>query len=69
MNRATRLAGLDESVSAYTLRHTAATWLVSKPNISIWQAFLGTSADMIERHYGHHAPDYLREAAAAIGRK
>ena len=70
MKRATRLAGLANGVSAYTLRHTAATWLLKK-GVPIWEVakFLGTSPAMIERHYGHHAPDYLRAAARAIGRK
>jgi hypothetical protein len=31
--------------------------------------FLGTSEQMILRHYGHLAPDYQDEAARAIGRK
>jgi hypothetical protein len=30
--------------------------------------FLGTSEAMIERHYGHLAPDFQSEAAEAIGR-
>ena len=70
MSRATRLAGLSDGVTAYTLRHTAATWLVSM-GVPVWDTaqFLGTSPAMIERHYGHHAPDYLRSAAEAIGRK
>jgi len=63
-------AGLDAGVTAYSLRHTCATWLVSK-GVPVWQVaeFLGTSPAMIERHYGHHAPDYLKEASDAIGRK
>jgi hypothetical protein len=31
--------------------------------------FLGTSEAMVERHYGHLAPDYQDEAARAIGWK
>lgn len=68
--RACKIAELGGGVTAYTLRHTCASWLVSK-GVSIWETtqFLGTSPAMIERHYGHHAPDYLRGAAEAIGRK
>jgi hypothetical protein len=28
--------------------------------------FLGNTEKMVERVYGHHAPDYLRRAAAAL---
>jgi hypothetical protein len=36
--------------------------------VPIWQAagYLGMSAEMIERTYGHHHPDYMRVAAQAI---
>jgi hypothetical protein len=39
--------------------------------VPIWQAagFLGMSAEMIERTYGHHHPDYMRGAAEAITSK
>jgi integrase len=70
MNRATALAGLDAGVSAYTCRHTAATWLITQ-GVSIFDTaqFLGTSPAMIERHYAHLAPDYLATPTAAISRK
>ena len=70
MGRACRLAGLPQGVSAYTLRHTAATWLLSK-GVSIFDTanFLGTSPAMIEKNYGHVMPEYLQNAARAIGRK
>ncbi|HXW70223.1 MAG TPA: site-specific integrase [Methylocella sp.] len=70
LQRAVRLAKLDSGVTAYTLRHSCASWLVAKglPTRKIAD-FLGTSEAMIERHYGHLAPDYQDEAALAIGRK
>ncbi len=70
LNRACELAGLGEGVSAYTLRHTAATWLVAKglPTRKVAD-FLGTSEAMIVKHYGHLAPDYQDEAALAIGKR
>jgi hypothetical protein len=39
--------------------------------VPIWQAagYLGMSAAMIERTYGHHHSDYMRGAAAAITTK
>lgn len=68
--RACKLAKIDVGVTAYTLRHTCASWLVARgiPTRKIAD-FLGTSEPMIEKHYGHLAPDYQEEAAMAIGRK
>ena len=70
LGRACRLAGLDAGVTAYTLRHTCASWLVHQglPTRLIAD-FLGTSEEMIVKHYGHLAPDYQDAAAAAIGRQ
>jgi integrase len=67
---AVKLAGLWGRVTPHTLRHTAATWLMQR-GVSIWQAagYLGMSPQMIERTYGHHHPDYMRGAAAAITAK
>ena len=67
---AVELAGLWGKVTPHTLRHTAATWLM-QAGVPIWQAagYLGMSAAMIERTYGHHHPDYMRAAAAAITTK
>jgi integrase len=68
--RACSLAGLSGGVTAYTLRHTAASWLVAKglPTRKVAD-FLGTSEPMILNNYGHLAPNYQDEAAAAIGRR
>ena len=67
---AVSLAGLWGRVTPHTLRHTAATWLMQR-GVPIWQAagYLGMSAEMIERTYGHHHPEYLRAAAEAITAK
>lgn len=69
-NHAVALAGLWGRVTPHTLRHTAATWLMQR-GVPIWQAagYLGMSAAMIERTYGHHHPDYMRGAAQAITSK
>ncbi len=68
--RACRLAKLDAGVTAYTLRHSCASWLVAKGLPTRLVAdFLGTGEAMIIAHYGHLAPDYQDAAALAIGRK
>jgi integrase len=57
-------------VSPHTLKHTAATWLM-QAGTDPWQAagFLSTSVETLLRVYGHHHPDYQREAAENIGRR
>ena len=69
LHTACKLAGVD-AVTAYTLRHTAASWLVARglPTRKVAD-FIGTGEQMILSHYGHFAPDYQDEAARAIGRK
>jgi hypothetical protein len=39
--------------------------------VPIWEAagFLGMSPEVLQDTYGHHHPDYLMGAAAAIGQK
>jgi len=70
LGRAVELAGLDSGVTAYTLRHSCASWLVKKGLETRRIAdFLGTSEAMIIKHYGHLAEDYQLAAAEAIGRK
>jgi integrase len=58
-------AGLPDGATAYTLRHSTITNLVSAglPLLTIAQ-ISGTSAEMIERHYGHLASD---AAVKALG--
>lgn len=62
-------AGLNE-VTPHTLRHTAATWLM-QAGTDPWQAagFLSMSMETLLRVYGHHHPDYQRQAAVNIGRR
>ena len=58
-------AGLPSHATAYTLRHSTITDLVKArlPLLTIAQ-ISGTSAEMIERHYGHLASD---AAVKALG--
>lgn len=58
-------SGLPSEATAYTLRHSTITDLVSAglPLLTIAQ-ISGTSAEMIERHYGHLASD---AAVRALG--
>jgi integrase len=67
---AVELARLPGKVTPHTLRHTAATWLMQR-GVPIWEAagFLGMSPEVLQDTYGHHHPDYLQGAAAAIGQK
>lgn len=62
---AAKAAGLPKGTAAYTLRHSTITDLVSAglPLLTIAQ-ISGTSAEMIERHYGHLASD---AAVKALG--
>ena len=57
-----------EGATPHTLRHTAATWLMQN-GTEPWQAagFLSMSVETLTRTYGHHHPDFMREAADAIG--
>lgn len=64
--RVRTLAGLPHYVTPHVLRHTRATTLM-KAGISIWDAAksLGMSVTVLETVYGHHHPDWQKDAAEA----
>ena len=65
---ACKRAGLQD-VTPHVLKHTAITWAMQN-RMDLWQAagFFATSVPILIRVYGHHHPDFMREAAEAIGR-
>jgi integrase len=56
--------------SPHTLRHTCTTWLVAKglpyADVGSW---VGMSAEMVERTYGHHSPEQHERVRAVEGRR
>lgn len=66
--RAIELSGIQKKVVPHTLRHTAATWLMQQ-GVGLWEAsgYLGMSEQVLKDTYGHHHPDFLRNAAIRIG--
>jgi len=60
-------AGLPEEVTAYTLRHSVITDLVTNGLDLLTVAQLsGTSVAMIEKYYGHHRADHAAKALAGL---
>lgn len=64
---AAKEAGLTSAVSAYTIRHSVITDLVTNGLDLLTVAQLsGTSVAMIEKHYGHHRADHAAKALAGL---
>jgi integrase len=65
---AVRAADLSTDVTPHILRHTCATRLM-QDGVGLWDAagFLGMTVQQLEQTYGHHHPDFQREAAEALG--
>ena len=66
---ALRKSGIDHC-TRHDLRHTAITWAMQR-GVDKWAAagFFGISLDLIETTYGHHHPDHLASALAAMERR
>lgn len=59
-------SGIDHC-TPHDLRHTCATWMMREGvKASRIAAMLATTEKMIEKVYGHHAPDYLQDAISAL---
>ncbi len=56
--------------SPHTLKHTAITWALQN-GASTWDAagFFATSAETIEKVYGHHSPEHQASALRAVERR
>lgn len=67
-NAMVRDAGLPEEVTPHWLRHTCATWLM-EAGVEMWEAaaFTGMTVAVLEKHYGHHRPDFQANASRAAG--
>jgi integrase len=64
---AAKVAGLPDTVTAYAMRHSAITDLVTGGLDLLTVAQLsGTSVAMIERHYGHLRADHAAAALATL---
>jgi len=63
-------ASLSNDVIPHTLRHTCVTWLM-QAGVDIWQVagFVGMTAEMVERNYGHHHPSFQKQAADAVTKR
>jgi len=65
-SEACRRAGI-AGCTPHTLRHTAATHMVmQRVRLAEIARMLGDSEAVVERVYGKHSPDYLRDAADAL---
>jgi integrase len=62
-------AGMPE-VTPHTLKHTAITWALQK-GATVWDAagFFATSAETIEKTYGHHSPRFQETALRAMEKR
>lgn len=60
-------AGLDTEITPHWMRHTCATWLMEN-DVPVWEAagYVGMTADMLERNYGHHRPSHQAAPRAAF---
>jgi integrase len=70
MARLAQRVGL-KGVSAYTLRHTAATWM-AQDDIPLWRiaGMMGhKTTRTTERVYAKHSPSHLRDASDALGKR
>ncbi|MFP5516076.1 MAG: hypothetical protein ACLGJC_23700 [Alphaproteobacteria bacterium] len=50
----------------HTLRHTRVTWML-RDGLDVWPVggFVGMSPQTVQQVYGHHAPEFMAEAATS----
>jgi integrase len=54
-------------VTPHALRHTAATWQIQAGvPLEKVAAYLGNRKEAVEKVYGHHSPEWLREGSEAL---
>ena len=64
---AAEAAGLTETITAYTIRHSVITDLVTNGLDLLTVAQIsGTSVAMIEKHYGHYRADHAAKALSKL---
>ena len=65
-DRVRRLAGLPDYVTPHVLRHSRATHMMQQ-GVDAWEAAnaLGMSLEVLTKVYGHHHPDWQKDAANA----
>ncbi|MCT4558848.1 MAG: integrase [Pelagimonas sp.] len=65
--KAVSASGVD--CTPHTLKHTSITWALQN-GAEIWEAagFFSTSAETIQKTYGHHSPDFQESARKALER-
>lgn len=56
-----------KDVTPHILRHTAVTWMM-QANVSVEKIsqYAAMSEEMVRRRYGHHSPEWMREASEAL---
>ena len=54
-------------VTPHVLRHTAVTWMM-QAGVPVEKigSYAAMSTEMVERRYGHHSPEWMKEAADAL---
>ena len=62
--------GSMKPITPHILKHTSITWAMQR-GATIWDAagYFSTSAETIERVYGHHSPRHQETAVNAMNRK
>ena len=61
-------SGIDPRATPHILRHSAATWM-AQDGVTFFEiaGFLGhSSTSMVEKVYGHHHPDFMKNAQKAV---